>query len=246
MKQLLCVLFCAISISGFSQGKTLYRVNVLKPKQGMGSAFEETWKTHMNKFHGSSDKRTVWEITSGPDNGSLVVVEGPISYADMDVVKPNSKEHGLDIEKNFSSKLEPGSVNGLFRWADTLSYHADTKANNCLVSITTLRNGKTDEYLTEQRRNVIIATKINLPISLSTMVKQQAGSSPVIVTLRNLKDGFKELDSEYNKMSPNLFKDEYIKEYGQDAWDKRIKLLVDDVVNREQHFEKYRADLSSK
>ena len=246
MKLLLGVLLCAISISGFNQGKTLYRVNLLKPKAGMRSAFEESWKTHVNKFHNSSDKRTVFELTSGPDNGAFLVVEGPISYADMDEAIPTAKEHALDIEKNFSTLLEPGSVNGLYRWVDTLSYHGGVKADKFLVSITTLQNGKTDEYMTELRRNALLYAKLNLPLSITTLVKQQAGSSPVVVTKRSLKDGFKELDADYYKMAPNQFKDEYIKEYGQDAWDKRIKLLVDDVVKREQHFEKLRADLSSK
>ena len=68
----------------------------------------------------------------------------------------------------------------------------------------------------------------------------------MLVTIRNLKDGFKELEANYFNLPQNGFRDEYVKQYGQDAWDKRQKLLVDDVVSREQHFEKLRRDLSSK
>ena len=102
------------------------------------------------------------------------------------------------------------------------------------------------EYLTEVRRSVLIQTKLNVPISAYVLIKQQAGSSPTIYGIRNLKDGFKELEANYFNLPPNAFRDAYIKDYGQEAWDKRVKLLVDDRVSQEQHFEKFRADLSSK
>ena len=89
--------------------------------------------------------------------------------------------------------------------------------------------------------------KMKLPVSYNIMIKQQAGTSPTFVSIRNLKDGYKELETGYFKMmGPDDFKNAYIASYGQEAWDKRIKLMVDDVVSREQFFEKYRADLSSK
>ena len=247
MKKLLCLLLCAVTVSAFGQGKTLYRVNVLKPKPGMRSAFEASWKTHMAKFHNATDKRTVYEITSGTQNGSYVIVEGPISYADMDIEKPMTKEHGLDLEKTFSSLLEPNSANGIYRNADTLSFRGDTKANLFVLNVTVLKDGKTQEYLTEMRRGVLINTKLNSPFSYNFFVKQFAGSSPTMVSVRILKDGYKELDADYyNKvMTPDGFKNAYIADYGQDAWDKRLKMLVDDVVSREQQFEKLRIDLSS-
>ena len=246
MKKLLCLLLTAATVTAFGQGNTLYNVNVVKPKAGMKSAFEASWKMHLDKFHNKTDKRSIYEVTSGPENGSYVIVEGPISYADMDKDKPNSKEHGLDLEKNFTPKLEPGNDNSIFRWADTLSYRGDAQATKFLVSVTVIKDGKMPEVLTELRRGVLINTKINSPTSYNTMVKQLAGSTPTFVTLRNLTNGFKEMDIDYFKMAPDAFKNAYIADYGQDAWDKRIKMLTDDVVSREQHFETRRDDLSSK
>ena len=188
----------------------------------------------------------MYEVTNGTGNGSYVIVEGPVSYADMDKVNPTAKEHALDLEKNFTPKLDVTGINSVYRWVDTLSYHGDGKADNFLVTVTVVKDGKLGEVLTEIRRNVLINTKINSQVSNNVMVKQFAGSSPTIVTLRNLKNGFKELDADYFTMAPNAFKNAYIADYGQDAWDKRVKLLVDDVVSREQHFEKARPDLSSK
>ena len=109
-----------------------------------------------------------------------------------------------------------------------------------------IKDGKAPEFLTELRRNALINEKIKSPVSVNIWVRQQAGSSPTIVSRRNLKDGYKELDTDYFKMGPDDFKNAYIADYGQEAWDKRLKILVDDVVSREQFFEKMRPDLSSK
>jgi len=230
----------------YGQGKTLYQVNVAKPKPGMASSFEETWKEHLAKFHSGTDKRMVYQVESGTENGSYVIVEGPISYADMDVVLPTSKEHSMDMEKNFTPKLEPMVENLLVRWADTLSYRSDVKADLFLLTATVLKDGKLAEYTAESRRVILLYQKLNAPFSFNTMIKQQAGSSPTIIQIRRLKDGYKELDSDYFHLSPDWFHDAYVKEYGQAAWDNRTKLMTEDVVVRTQRFEKFRADLSSK
>ena len=89
---------------------------------------------------------------------------------------------------------------------------------------------------------MIILIKLNL----SNFIKMQAGSSPTVYSLRNLKDGYKVLEENYSRMSPTAFRDAYVMEYGQMAWDKRQKIQVDDVVSRDMHFEISRPDLSSK
>ena len=246
MKKLLCLLLCAATITAFGQGNTLYKINVVKPKAGMKSAFEDSWKMHLNKFHTGTDKRMVYEVISGSESGSYVLVEGPESYADMDKTFATAKEHALDLEKNFTPKLEVTGTNSIYRWADTLSYHGNVKADLLLIGITVIKDGKAPEFLTELRRNALINEKIKSPVSVNIWVRQQAGSSPTIVSRRNLKDGYKELDTDYFKMGPDDFKNAYIADYGQEAWDKRLKILVDDVVSREQFFEKMRPDLSSK
>ena len=246
MKKLLCLLLCAATITAFGQGNTLYKINVVKPKAGMKSAFEDSWKMHLNKFHTGTDKRLVYEVISGSESGSYVLVEGPESYADMDKTLATAKEHTLDLEKNFTPKLEVTGTNSIYRWADTLSYHGNVKADLLLIGITVIKDGKAPEFLTELRRNALINEKIKSPVSVNIWVRQQAGSSPTIVSRRNLKDGYKELDTDYFKMGPDDFKNAYIADYGQEAWDKRLKILVDDVVSREQFFEKMRPALSSK
>ena len=246
-KTLFMWLFLAAAFFTNGQGTTLYKVNDATPKSGMKSAFEESCKLHMAKFHSGSDKREVYEVVSGPDIGSFIIVQGPISYADMDKTLPDAKEHSLDMEKTFSTKLEPMNNNFLVRWVDTLSYKGDdVKAQLFLLTITVVKDGKMGDYMAEARKAVLLYTKLNSPFSFNIMLKMQAGSSPTIIMIRNLKDGYKELDADYFHLATDWFKAAYVKEYGQDDWDKRVKLLTDDVVSRTQHFEKLRPDLSSK
>ena len=244
-KTFLLWLYVAVALLAKSQGNTLYQVDIVRPKPGMKSAFEPSWKLHLDKFHKTTDKRYVYEMTSGSNLGSYVILEGPFSYADMDKTLPNAKGHALDLEKNFSPKVEPGSQNFLTRFADTLSYNYNVNADKLLLTVTIIKDGKLGEYLTEIRRTVLISQKSKSPSSYYNLIKQQSGSNPTIYTVRNLKEGFKEMELNYFNRPQDWFRDAYVKDYGQEAWDKRVKLLVDDVVSREQHFEIRRADLSS-
>jgi len=238
-------LFIAAACFANGQGRTLYRVNTLTPKPGMKSTFEESWKAHLAKFHNQTDKRQVYEVMSGPEFGSFVIVEGPVSYASMDTVLPTAKDHSLDMERTFSPVLQSND-NMLVRWVDTLSYRGDVHADLSLINIIVIKDGKLSDYMAESRKTILLYTKLNAPFSLITLVRQQAGSSPTIVLIRNLKEGYKELDQDYFHLPMDWFKTNYIKEYGQAAWDNRVKLMEDISVSRTQHFEKFRADLSSK
>jgi hypothetical protein len=224
------------------QGKTLYRVDVVKPKAGMRTAFEASWKLHLNTFHNTTNKRTVYQVTSGSQIGSYTIVEGPFSFADMDSAKGDGKAHALDLDRNFTPKLESGSNNFIARWIDTLSRN-NVKAEKFLVTNTVVKNGKMNDYMAEVRRTVLIQDKINSPVSTNRLTLPFAGSSPMLVSIRNLKDGYQELESGPN--SPE-FKNSYISTYGQADWDNRLKILVDLVVKSDSHFEILRPDLSSK
>ena len=239
-------LFMAAALLTFGQGNTLYEVNVVKPKAGMQMAFETSWKLHLDKFHKNSDKRNVYEVTSGPELGSYVIVEGPFSYADMDKTLTNAKEHAADLDKNFTPKVETENQNFMAAFRDTLSYNPQPDAKKLLVTITVLKDGKQPDYVRELRRNAIILGKLESKLSYAVLLKTFAGSTPTIITLRSLANGYAELDANFFQTPPNAFRDAYVKEWGQEAWDKRVAQLVNDVVSREVHFEVYRPDLSSK
>ncbi len=246
-------LFIATTLFTSAQGKTLYSVSFVKPKAGMKSAFEGSWKTHLAKFHAKDDKRNVYEITSGSHNGTYMIVEGPISYADMDIEKSNTKEHSMDLEVNFTPKLE-SSIQATYRWDDTASYNGKVAAEKFTVQITHIKFGMQNQTLREAKRGSLVNAKLNPNdrFSYNNYVQILSGSDPVMVSVRNLKDGFKELETDYygpNPMAnqPDAFKNAYIKDYGQTDWDARQKLLVDNanIASREAYMMVLRKDLSS-
>ncbi len=241
-KTLFFGLFLATVFFAHSQGNTLYRVDVLKPKAGMRTSFETSWKLHVEMFHKTKYKQTVYQITSGPDLGDYVIVQGPFSWASLDTARSDAKAHGLDLEK-LATKSEGGSRNYILHWIDTLSRNYTVQADKFLVTNTVIKNGKLGEYLTEVRRTVLIQDKINSPVSISRLTQMFAGSSPTLVSIRNLKGGFGELEGGPNNPQ---FRTAYINEYGQDAWDSRSKILVDNVVSSSSSLHILRPDLSSK
>ncbi len=245
-------LFLAVAFIANGQGKTLYTVNIVKPKAGQKAAFEAGWKTHLAKFHNTSDKRNVYEIMSGEWAGYYQIVEGPISYADMDAEKPMAKEHGPDLDKNYFPMLEDKRMNGTYRWDDTASLNGKVEADKFLVTVTHVKNTMMTETVRESRRGALIQAKINPANRFSANVYTQlwSGSDPVRVSVRNLKDGFKELENNYygpNTIGPNAFKDAYVADYGQDAWDARQKVMDNNanVQSREVYIMRLRKDLSS-
>lgn len=251
-KTFFLLLFIAASFLTNGQGKTLYTVNFVEPKAGQKSAFEASWKTHLAKFHKTYDKRNVYEYLSGPNNGAYLIMEGPFAYADMDIVKAQAKEHTLDLDKNFFPMLKDNNVTGTYRWDDTASFNGKVKADKFLVTVTHVKYGQINETIRESRRGSLIQAKLNPTSRFSSNVYTQiwSGSDPVRVSVRNLKDGFKELETDYygpNPNPPNAFKDAYIKDYGQEAWDARQKLLNNNanVESREVYIMKFRKDLSS-
>jgi hypothetical protein len=75
-----------------------------------------------------------------------------------------------------------------------------------------------------------------------------AGTDPVHVSIRALKDGFKSLEPDYYGAMPAgapSFRDEYAKAYGHADWDARAKLMEDAVSKSEVYIMRLRKDLST-
>jgi hypothetical protein len=75
-----------------------------------------------------------------------------------------------------------------------------------------------------------------------------AGSKQQLVIRRVLKDGFKELETNYFPSTTEAFKAAYIKQYGQADWDKYRELpitIYNYIDGMETFLVKERKDLSS-
>jgi hypothetical protein len=252
MRKILFLLLSVITIAAYAQKTDLSTVNTVKPKKGQKMAFEAAYKQHVAKFHKAEEKLSVYEILSGPYAGYYHLVNAGRSYADFDKERADANAHSLDLDKTFYPYLEE-TMNGTYRFVDSLSLRPETEAEKFQVTFRHLKQGlNMGDYRKELSRNVKIAGKLkggyweNLSGSLFEQLWD--GSDQTTVTVGNLKDGFKQLANDYYAPAPAgspTFRDEYVKAYGYDDWEKRTKLMDDAVVKTEVYIMKLRKDLSS-
>lgn len=254
MKKILVLMLMVITLAAYSQKNTLTTVNTVKPKKGQKMAFEAAYKQHIAKFHGASEKLSVYEILSGQYQGYYHTVSSEQSFADFDQDRPDANAHSLDLDKTFFPLLEE-TMNATYVFVDSLSIHsANSEAESFVVTIRHLKPGL---EMGDYRRELARAAKINnvykTPffenLRVNYFEQLWDGSDQVTVSVRVLKDGFKSLEQGYYPATPKgfpSFRDEYVKLYGHEAWDVRDKLLEDAVVKTEQYIMRLRKDLSSK
>jgi hypothetical protein len=234
------------TLYGFSQ-KTLYGVALVQPKSGQAHAYETAWKSHLTKYYNGDSKRAVYEIITGDNAGMYQVIEGPFAYADMDKEMPNAKVRSQDFYSAVSPKLDMDKEGYTYRWIDTLSYnYKDVQATKYIQTNYNLKPGKMPDFLKEVRRAILINEQIKSPVSYTGYTMVFAGSKQQLVVRTALKEGFKQLETNFFPGNTEAFKTAYVKTYGQEAWDKRSTPgLYEYVDSFEQFLIKYRKDLSS-
>jgi len=247
MRKILFFLFITGAVTSFAQTHSLVGVLMVTPKIGQGPSFESAWVTHLKKFHqnDTTNRRGVFEITSGPHSGSYYLTNGNMSWADLDVERSNDKEHDMDFASTVSSNLQSQSGEMIYRWADSLSYNGNVQATKFLLTVYHIKTGKQDAVTDEIKRSIAVDKKINSPVSFNGYILTLSGSTPEVVIIRNLKDGFKELDQDYHKGLNDQFKAAYVEMFGQAQWDKRMNAIADLTDLTESQMIKYRSDLSS-
>ena len=252
MKKLITLVLMMLVIGTYAQKTDLGIVNTVRPKKGQKVAVETAYKLHVSKFHKTADQKvTVYEIMSGPNAGCFHLVEGGKSFADFDKTRPDAAAHALDLDKTFYPLLEE-TMNGVYRFMDTLSLHPNVQAEAFVV---TVRHLKTTLDQTVYRRELSRGVKINNKLkgafieSLSTAYYEQLwdGTDQVAVLVRGLKDGFKSLETNYyGPPAPgNAFREEYEKTYGFAAYDERVKILDNAIEKTEQYIMRLRKDLGT-
>jgi hypothetical protein len=237
--------FAFMSMLASGQGKTLYQLTIANPKIGSTGSFESAWKAHLQKYHKGDDKRMVHEILSGDRAGTYQLISGPTSFADMDVEKSTDVAHNLDYDKTVVPYVNDMSGSYIYRHADTLSYNGAVTADKFITTIYNVRRGKMNDFTAEIKRAVATNKTINSKNSYNTYIQLWAGTKPQLVIVSNLKDGFKQLDDSFAPSQSSAFKEQYIKTYGQELWDKRQTAITDFVESSEVFISKMRKDLSS-
>jgi hypothetical protein len=251
MKKLIFLFFAFITLAGHSQKSVISTVNTVKPKAGQRMAFEAAYKLHIAKFHKTDEKMSVYEIMTGTHSGCYLLVNGGRSFEDFDKDRADANAHYLDLDKNFYPYLET-AVNGNYRFVDSLSFRPQMQAEAFTVFVRHIKPTMLADYRVQMARGVKVITNLKSGMwdsySVGVFDLLWAGSDPTIVTVRNLKDGFKSLETDfYGPMAAvnSSFRDEYVKQFGTLEWDKRQKFLDEAVISSEQYIMKLRKDLSS-
>jgi hypothetical protein len=252
MKKSLFLLLSVVTFAAYAQKKDLTTVNTVKPKNGQKMAFEAAYKLHVANFHKADEKLNVYEILSGPYAGYYHLVSSGNSFADFDKDRADANAHSKDLDKSFFPYLQE-TINGTYRYVDSLSLRPETVADKFVVTVRHLKMGlNMGDYRKELGRNLKIAEKLKggywENLSGSFYDQLWDGSDQTTVTVGNLKDGFKQLDADYYAPAPTgspNFREEYIKTYSFEDWEKRTKLMEDAVVKTEVYIMKLRKDLSS-
>ncbi|TAL43802.1 MAG: hypothetical protein EPN92_09665 [Chitinophagaceae bacterium] len=252
MKKILLLLLMATTLAAYSQKTDLATVNTVKPKKGQKMAFEAAYKLHVAKFHKTEEKLQVYEVLSGEYIGYYHLVNAGRSYADFDKDRADASAHSLDLDKTFFPLLEE-TMNGTFRFVDSLSLRPQVEAEKFVVTVRHLKQALNfNDYRRELARSVKVLNNLKggffENLSYNFFDQLWDGSDQVTVTIRNLKDGFKSLESGYFPDAPAgspSFRDEYVKQFGHTAWDERVKVMDAAVEKTEVYIMKLRKDLSS-
>lgn len=251
MKKILLVALMGLTMAAYSQQSKIYIVNTVKVKSGERMEFEAAYKKHVAMFH-KTQKISVYEIMSGPSVGSYQIVSGPSTYADIDNERADATAHGVDLDKNYFKYLENDRSTNYFRLEDSLSFHGDVQSEKTVINVRHIKEGMQTDYFNEEKRSFkvlhLMKGKFWDNLNLRNYSQLWDGSDHVMVTVRTLKDGFKELEQGYFGQASDgnpTFKDVYIQQYGTLDWDKRTKLLEEARLSTEQYIRKRRTDLSS-
>ncbi len=246
MKKLILYGLFLLSISGFSQSKTIYSSMIVTPKPDQALHFENSLKPHVTKFHGPDNRQVVFQIISGPNTGSYQVVEGPFSWSDMDKIPP-SNAHFEDVQVNLAPKIEKNHGKVFAARIDSVSYGtAGIGVEKSRILFFTLKPGQLSTFLGllsklkdavaksgETRRNAAVYVKL---------LEEVAGSHPQVIIVRRFPNGWMEMEDGYI-MS---VKDMITKAYSADYWEEWLKATSGCVESTESFLRIYRADLSSK
>jgi hypothetical protein len=244
-KLIFTVVLACISMLSTGQGKTLYHLTIVNPRLGSTTAFETAWKAHLLKYHKGDDKRSVFEILSGDHAGKFQLVSGPSAFADMDKEKSTDAAHDQDYDKTVVPSVQDMSGSYVYRHADTLSYNGDVVAEKFFTTVYNVRRGKMNDFTAEVKRAVATNKLINSRSSYNSYIRLWSGTSPQLVIVSRLKDGFKQMDDAFAPSQSAAFKEQYIKSFGQEQWEKRMTSITDFVESTEVFISKLRKDLSS-
>ena len=233
-------LLLLIPLFGIGQAKTVLSATRLFSKNDKAGEFEKALSNHAKKYHSGEVAWRVWSIQSGRYAGGYLVTEGPTSWSIMDGRGDISTEHTADWEKNvLPHTVGPGENEFLDFQADLSTVELTDYADKIVINHMKAKPGKVRDMVTliQKLKKVWEADK-----SSNAVYLEAYSGEPGYVTVTRLKDGLKELASDYRKPMAERF--DAVNGAGSfDAW---LKDYADVVESRWAEMLIYKPTLSSK
>ena len=225
---------------GIGQTKTLLTANRLFARNDKAGEFEKALSNHAKKYHTGDVAWRVWSIESGPDAGGYMVTEGPSSWSTLDSRGDISAEHTADWEKNVLPLTEGRGQSGYYDFqADLSTVQLTDYSDKIIINHMTAKPGKVNNTmaLIQKLKSVWTADKESVAVYL-----QAFSGEPGYITVTRLKNGLKELASDYRKPMADRFN----AANGAGSFDTWLKDYADVVQMRWSELLTYKPLLSSK
>jgi hypothetical protein len=229
-----------IPLLGMGQTKTVITSSRFFAKNDKVSEFEKALANHAQKYHTGDVKWRVWSIESGLDAGGYMVSEGPSSWDILDGRGDINAEHTADWERNVLPFTTGQGQSGYYDFqADLSTVQLTDYADKIVINHMTAKPGKINNVkdLITKLKKVWEADKESVAVYSAAF-----SGEPGYITVTRLKNGLKELATDYRKQLPDRFNEVY----GAGSFDAWLKDYSDAVQNRWSELLIYKPELSSK
>ncbi|MCW3091658.1 MAG: hypothetical protein JWP81_2727 [Ferruginibacter sp.] len=239
MKNLFFLLFL-LPLLGVGQTKTILTSNRLFTKNDKAGEFEKALANHAQKYHKGDVAWRVWTIQSGPDAGGYMVTEGPSTWSTLDSREDISAEHTSDWEKNVLPLTVGAGQSGYYDFqADLSTVQLTDYADKIVINHMIAKPGKIGNMigLIQKIKKAWAADNESVAVYLAAF-----SGEPGYITVTRLKNGLKELASDYRKPMAERFN----AVNGAGSFDGWLKDYADIVQSRWSELLIYKPLLSSK
>ena len=231
MKKLFFLLLL-LPVLGIAQTKTLLTSNRLFAKNDKADEFEKALSNHAKKYHKGDVAWRVWSIQSGPDAGGYMVTEGPTTWSNLDSRADISAEHTADWEKNVLPLTVSSGQSGYYDFqADLSTVQLTDYSDKIVINHMTAKPGKISNMmaLIQKLKTVWAAGSESVAVYLVAF-----SGEPGYISVTRLKNGLKELASDYRKPMADRFNevngtgsfDAWLKDYAEVVQSRWSELLI--------------------
>ena len=233
------LLLLLLPLAGMSQTKNVISTFRIFPKVDKSIEFEKGFIAHAKKYHTGDWKWKVFEIQSGPDFGGYQVNEGPLAWDSFDKRGNLGAEHTADWATNVMPfTADRGSATYVEFNEELSSVQLNDIADKILIMHIYPKPGMIInlEAMIKKMKAAWIEGKESVAVW-----KAVASGEPQYLTISRLKQGLKELDSDFRDPTS----ERYDIVHGADAWKNYLKDYSNTVEKRWSELLFFRPDLSS-